>query len=593
VTAQTEPKFFNVSPLLNAPSTILAASRDELRTMEEIAQRLESEIRKIALDCHQLSTDRAKVNLCIDFSVIHSALHVQRDAKDDTFWAAMALDIEAFDLILLPGALFELIGYVNRLDPRIFNEQVAHAFLHAFERNFAKPDAISEAYGNMFDQVVRITGGSDNYLLRLLRERLKPGPSSKLLRADDELMYEYMYHLSYGSRSDKVTNNRVDAYNLALVSALNAQTSVGRERYVMVSNAKSMAKLERFVQRSSSPEELSHGGRHELPLIWRPRYASIHQLFYMAGHGSSGAGMWAWRIVERLVAYRASISERMSEPSRERTSSSQPEWTITSDDLFIRLISSIERLQELVNSARMRHVEMPKSLTDDPKQTRKLIKAELGKFLKLAPYAVATKELSPAKPVELRLERASAPNDQGELHKYMICDATEDKWLAGLYSGKEFSGVWFKTYASLEQFVAVANFVRHHVFALVHITELPLHGGKEQAGVFVGTESEIKEIDIKLFDWPLRTYQICELAMRRPDEIRFIRINTHWFDISFEVHSQTDSRYCAMASHFGIFAEFEAFVRELGDPAYRGANFRPILRRAFFQRNDAKFGLRR
>src|SRR5205814_1520628 len=98
-----------------------------LEHAEQVAQILETEVRRIALDCNSLDRQRIKLKVCVDFDVIHSALNT------NSFWASVALDLEAFDLYLLPGTLFELVGYIRRKEYKasIFEKQITQAFISA------------------------------------------------------------------------------------------------------------------------------------------------------------------------------------------------------------------------------------------------------------------------------------------------------------------------------------------------------------------------------------------------------------------------------------------------------------------------------
>src|SRR5207245_1762705 len=161
----------------------------------------------------------------VDFDVIYSALHLIADKSSDSFWASVALDIEAFDLVLLPGTLFELVDYIKKRESRagLFDTQITRAFLSAFET----------------------TG----------------------FRQDDVISYYFV-----------------------LVSALNLDSFKTGEHYVMLSNANSMKRLYAHITVNTPQTEVFNiRGRHEVGMVWQPRYASIHQILHLAGQGSLGA----------------------------------------------------------------------------------------------------------------------------------------------------------------------------------------------------------------------------------------------------------------------------------------------------------------
>ncbi len=357
----TSVNFFNVAPALPDPDTLRGESQDSLRSAETIAQSIEAEIRNIALDRAILDDQDITVKLCVDFDVIYSVLHLKDANRNDSFWRQVVLDLEAFDIVLLPGTLFELINYINRRprSGRRFDTNVSNAFLRAFEEGSRRIgiDAAAE-YDTILSQVLaKVKGDSDDYLLSLLKDRLKPLPAEHLVTPNYDLFYRCIWYLSEGSRSDKIVNNRVDAYNMSLVAALNEATPQTKVHYAIVSNATSMKDIYTHVCQNdrSRPRMDGARGRHALNMVWEPRYASLHQLVHLAADNGRQRSSLAWSIVERLVSYRATLSKLLG------TGLATPKINNTQEDsldgLFIQLISSIEALQTQINRARRRAAE--------------------------------------------------------------------------------------------------------------------------------------------------------------------------------------------------------------------------------------------
>lgn len=575
--------FFNVDPLLPAPSELAQADQEVVERAEQIAESFENEFRRIALDCNKLEQEGIKLRVCVDFDVIHAAMY------SNSFWSSVAIDLNAFDLYLLPGTLFELIGHLNRRErgAKIFEKQFAQAFLRAFEQSAFKQSDVISSYESFFEEVVtpNISGAPD-YLLSLLRDRLKPLDATRLVRPDDDLFYKCMFHLSEGSRSDRIINNRADAYNFALVTTLNEITFKTKEHYVIISSANAMMRLNAQVANADSYSE-SYGvsGRHPIRTLWSPRYASIHQLVQLAGREGAGSSTLAWRIVDRLVNYRALLSGHISRQAKVRAIHRADRFPWNADDLFIKLVSSIESLQTILDSARtrrLRHTRRTQALKQisSPTKTYKLIRAEIGKFLDVGGYRPFLREVSLPKRTAFRSDRLVSPASSDGLARYGIYEVPSNAWVAGMYACPEFAGTYFKTEASIEQFVAVINLIRNGVLASVGVGALPVDG-KDQTGIYVGTGETAYEFPVEGFSWPLTTLEICKMVECDPVAINFIRINTHWFDASYEVHANQEVRLCGIASHAPLHQQFHTFVRELVEYPFRGGEYETLFKELF------------
>jgi hypothetical protein len=575
--------FFNVDPILPAPGDLGKADQEVLQRAEQVAESLETEFRRVALDCNKLEQEGIKLRVCVDFDVIHSALY------SNSFWASVALDLQAFDLYLLPGTLFELIGHISRRErgAKVFEKQITQAFLRAFEQsNFKQSDVIS-SYESFFDEIVTpIASGASDYLLSLLHDRLKPIDVSRLVRPDDDLFYRCMFYLAEGSRSERMINNRADAYNFSLVSTLNDITFKTKEHYVIVSTAPAMRRLSAQLTTSEFYSEwYGVGGSHRIRTLWTPRYFAIHQLIQLAGREGLGSSALAWRIVDRLVNYRALLSGQLSRQAKRVAITRATNASWNADDLFIKLVSSIESLQAILEDARERRlkrvVSQPLQQISSPTKTFRLIRREIEKFLDAGGYRPILREVAPPKKVAFRTEHVDVAESSGDgLSRYSIYETPTSAWVAGMYGGEEFAGTYFKTEASIEQFVAVTNLIRNGVLASVGIGALPIKG-KNETGIIVGTQETSHEFPAEKFDWPLKTLQISTFAGCDPTAILFIRVNTHWFDASYEIHAARNLRMCGIASHAPLSSEFHTFVRELIVPRFRGGDYEPVYRELF------------
>ncbi|MFL9827121.1 hypothetical protein [Rhodoplanes sp. SY1] len=594
----TDVSFFHVEPTLSPPSELISAGRKKIEHNEKIAQELETEIRRIAMDRSAIEESQTKIILCVDFSVLHSALNFFPERnKRDAFWASVALDVSAFDLILLPGTLFELINFEQRRHARsqTYGGPLGHAFVSAFKASRFDDNEIYSSYESIFKHAIEaIAPTQDDYLLSLLRTRFKPLRRANLIAPDHEIFMKAMHFLAEGSRAERIINNRVDAYNLSLVSALNRLSQTTNEHYVIISNAASMRRLQdRFLSNVLSRTS-GYRHKHELAMVWQPRYAAIHQLIHTAGKDYVGARVLAWRIVERLVTYRSALIGLLTtQKTRQIT---EKAWD-TGDDAFIRMISSIESLQDTLNEARQKQVARVKDSrsfkgVSDPRTTFDLIRAELKKFLDHYGYKSVPRQFTDKK-IVLKIEPTSESETAGDgISRYSLVDARVGEWIAGLYSGAGYSGLYFKTDASLEQFVAVVNFIYDRVLALVGMGDIP-YDAKEQTGVLIGANigDSVSRMDLGSL-WPLDTIEFCRKAECQPTDIVFIRINTEWFDVSFEMHPGNGARFSGIATHLAIFRELETFLCELSSIVSLSGEIESLLKGLFVHRAVESVALR-
>ncbi len=199
-----------------------------------------------------------------------------------------------------------------------------------------------------------------------------------------------------------------------------------------------------------------------------------------------------------------------------------------------------------------------------------------------------------------QLAKAS-PDDK--LKRYALVDAATDNWVAGAYSGADFSGLYFETDATLDHFVAIVNYIRHPVLALVGVGELP--AGKDRTGLWLRVQqgndgrdlSKVMEFEMSELKWPLTSLNLCQLCSRSANDIVFARLNTHWFDVSFELLPGGKQRFVGMVSHLPLYEQFASFISELNLPRYRVAKIKNILLE-IFERGPApvmplQVGLRR
>jgi hypothetical protein len=139
----------------------------------------------------------------------------------------------------------------------------------------------------------------------------------------------------------------------------------------------------------------------------------------------------------------------------------------------------------------------------------------------------------------------------------------------------------------LEQFVAVTNYIRHQIVHKVGVGTLE-DKKKSEASIVVKVCDEFKTL--KRPDWPLSTRTVCDEAKCQLEEIEFIRLNTHWFDASFETCMTSEGdleRWCGIASHLDIVDEMAFFASELSLPDFRNADYAEKFREIMSLSSDS------
>ena len=139
------------------------------------------------------------------------------------------------------------------------------------------------------------------------------------------------------------------------------------------------------------------------------------------------------------------------------------------------------------------------------------------------------------------------------------------------YEYPDFIGAYSVSRSALEQFLGIFNHVRDRCYARSTV------GGwdravKDQRGVAVGygdgLYAEFRWRDLPL---PISALTLSGYLRCTPDEIQFLRLDTSWFDATFE------DGFCAIATHLPIMEEISEFLRALTQPAVEAAALKNVL----------------
>lgn len=568
--------------------TLRGWNSNQLAAADSAASRLESELRASTITLERVRDAGKKVRFCVDFDVIRSASAVDPENEPLSFWSKLFLESGQSEFLLLPGTVVELLDYTRKLETK---QNVRSHFADALLESFHKLKFDQVKLSSRYEEFIRqsVTSGdliADERLANLVVDHLRPLSTSELCEIDGDVFYRSIVHLSHGARSGQFRNNRVDAYNLALVKALNDQNS--DFLYVIVSNTSAMENLDKAViQQSfysgSSPFE-------ELPdrsIVWKPARSFVFSVLDGVGNDASRISL-GWRLVQNLSGFRSQLKAEKAARSSKRGRASDDEKvskeenervSFSPDEIMVRLLATVEALQADVSSVAGKaksvffsNVRKVAEIEDCFARLR----GKLEAVLKEMPEVVSQVRPFPRRPVALKMGEIV---DRGAGRRSaVILNASSSKEVAGCYNFNGDACIYFPSSANLEKALAVFNFVRQQVVVMVQTGQLD---GEERSatGIMIGDRNRRETVDFKDVQLPLTEYGLREALSKRGgeplSEVCFLRVNTHWFDVSFELAGK--EAFVGIASHLAIGESVSSFVNELVGIADRSDGYAKIF----------------
>ena len=275
------------------------------------------------------------------------------------------------DIVLLPGTLFEILRYSQdrlKAAKKISNTALGSAFIDSFnELDFNKIEDIQQELLNAFQKAT--FSEHDLYLHSIIKERAHV-VEAPLPPIDRNLFYQCIVHLSQGPRINKILNNRIDAYNYALLAALNDKPEP-THRYVLVSNSSYMRQLDNHAWYRVAATSYNQGRSITAsPNLWKlqyrravisPRRAALFQLLTAAGRGiAARSSQLAWELQAALHSAQQEIALRSTEADNHPDVPLAELRKIRSDNVFLFLISSFFDIESQVADAQRRKQESTK-----------------------------------------------------------------------------------------------------------------------------------------------------------------------------------------------------------------------------------------
>jgi hypothetical protein len=564
-----------------APQELRAIGPDNLtlHQLDRICESLVRDVRWITDEFRALRSADAVPRYCLDYDVLFPTIEAIRDDQDASteggFWSSLVLDLQGFQIILLPGTLYEILSYTqSRLDAvkKVSETKIGSAFIaHVAQLNFNK---ISETQGKLLE-VFRnaVISEEDFYLSSVIKHRAKL-VEAPLPLINRNLFYQCIVQLSQGSRINKILNNRVDAYNYALVAALNDQPQ-SKYRYLLVSTSSHVANLDTHAWHRIGADSSLSKLQYRRAVI-SPRRAAIFQLLAVAGGGIGvQSAQLAWELQAALREWQQKISRRISDANHEAHIPIARLKEIRSDNVFLELISSFAAIQKRFADAhrlRQESIEIfarKYDLHNPIAFFQELIEA-ISTILRNRGYRDALREEIPTKAVKLTLKEQK--KDSRFNYQKHVNAIGADGELAFSFFGYTNNHLFVsRGKCSLDAFISLYNAIVSDVYA--KITAKLYDGWKEQkaTGFVVGASDGLIERSLDNLPTPLQSSELLSLFSPSEVKINFIRINHPWFEMSYE-----DTAF-VFSTPFPMVDEISLFLQETAKVGNRGVNYRALV----------------
>jgi len=449
----------------------------------------------------------------------------------------------------------------------------------AFARAEFRANDPDSPYAELMAELPHLAISSElDFVFKLLVSRVETIDSYPQL--DFNEFYHTIFELSrYQTRENRAINNRVDAHNYCLVQALNKTYVESGRRYILVSNTQSLINTDQHNNRRQQ-KDLSEGSLTSA-LVWPPKATAIHQLTQLAVSEDVEPDRFCWQIVERIVSYRLQLSKLLRkhdspydlflEADKERV-----------DDAYIHLISSLSALQDMLSTKRLYARIDDKSLWSDrelrinPDQLFEEVKKTLDKvrYSEFMQTLVIPHQTPGKNGDNLQFRITNSMTNDSLINAVVFDKNRKTENVMGLYKNSSFFGFYFQSVGSYEEFLGLANFLLGVIdanFSAGMMTKEP--NGSQFVLVGIAGSREFQSVPFSRVH--LSMLDICKKLEITPNRINFMRINSRWFDSSFELTpGNSKLRHCGFATHIDFTGAMEIFIRELIEPKFKYSTFK-------------------
>lgn len=546
-----------------------------LEAADKAARELQDDLEHVAEDLRVDSSKGIKTLFCIDFDVIRSSIDWFSHDSHESLWSSLCINFSKNDLVFLPGALFETLNYVksrHKAARRISISPFREIFYEDVAR-FYNQDRVPESeYRNTLQSFERSAVSPKTlYMLRALQKRLLRAQQHQLPALDREVFEWCSETLSVGMRSDRWINNRVDAVNYSLVHRLNQDILGSSTRYVLVSNAPSMKKLDMALSNTiglrGAAESLAKG------VVRNARTAAMYQILLFESGSTSAAERIAFDLLLDISSYRAQL-RRIKETSSQSNAGAGRAIAEAKSELN-QLLGSFSRFDHHLREHKVvedRNVRLfnLRYQQADPSEFYENLEKQVERAFEKSGYerAISDRNLDTS---TLVVHNEGPKKPFGYLTQYVATDSINEK-VAFARCYEDHITFFSLSNAPVNEFARTVSLVTSNVLAKrTKGTYRGFGDEREGAVVLLGSEgSGVTKVDLD-DDLHFRFTELCEKVKILPSSVTFLRYDGPYFTASFELDM------CVIKSKYRLEEEFGLFLDELVQHRFKGRGIQEVV----------------
>jgi len=560
--------------------------RATLQDLDDLAIGLQRDLTIIAEDLRLDASNSVEALFCIDFDVIRSSLNWLEDQSVNGLFSSLCIQFNQSGSVLLPGTLFELQNFLaKRFDrsPDSRSNAFAETFLN--ELYYSSTQNVDQSQ-ERFDQALSQFKSSelipkDLFLLNILKQSIRESSYHQFEKLNPTIFSHASDILSQGARADRWINNRVDAINYSLAHKMNQSVRRSGRRYVVVSNAPSMQRLDTafgaIVGWDGASNYIAEG------TVRSARMAAIYQMLVFAGQGVAGGERIAFKMLADLAQYRAQIRQVTSMIHKYAGKSDEVALSIKGH--FLKLLSSFDVFQNIIDDFRQNTnhrlaLFQHEYLAKDPAAFYLEMSEQISVLLKTDGYLVPL-SVQDLDKIELSIRRRLRDTRFTYKAEFSVEDIMGNS-AAIVRQYKDHNAFFTISKPPITEFFRTINLVKSKIFSKLTKNEYRTVAGSETDTVVLGiTNGSIEHLETPArADYVL--FDLCAEFDVLPEDVLFARIDNEWFSASFEAD------LVAITTKYQIPEEIALFLDELMSVVYKNKGIDNCIKRFFKYKGTLK-----